>query len=33
MSFSFHPEDRHLFIVAVMHLSRKPGYWAERVKP
>ena len=27
------PEEGHLFVVAVMHLSRKPAYWAERVKP
>lgn len=25
------PEGEHLFIIAVMHLSRKPGYWAERI--
>ncbi|TAL46536.1 MAG: type II toxin-antitoxin system RelE/ParE family toxin [Methylovulum sp.] len=25
-------EDKELFIVAVMHLNRNPGYWKHRVK-
>lgn len=25
------PEPGHLFIVAVMHLRQRPGYWRSRV--
>lgn len=25
------PDGDHLYIVAVMHLSRKPGYWQDRL--
>lgn len=24
------PDDDHLYIIAVMHLSREPGYWRHR---
>lgn len=26
----YSPDDDHLHIVAVMHLSREPGYWRHR---
>ncbi|HHC24938.1 MAG TPA: type II toxin-antitoxin system RelE/ParE family toxin, partial [Desulfobacterales bacterium] len=25
-------EDGYILIVAVMHLSRKPGYWRNRIR-
>ena len=31
MSFSFHPEaEEEIFVVPVMNLHRKPGYWKYR---
>lgn len=30
MNLAFHPEAEEEFLLAVMHLHRKPGYWRRR---
>lgn len=31
--YRWEPERNHVTIYAIMHTSRRPGYWRERVQP
>lgn len=30
--YHYDPKTAHIYIVAVMHLRKKPGYWINRIK-
>ena len=32
-SVIYHSNDETIYVIAVMHNSRKPGYWSSRIRP